>query len=77
MLGNEAGWPWLLAVTLIPASLQLVLLFLGPPSPRYLAITLGDTQADTQHSLVESFIVMLRQLSYAIKNQLKPPKAPY
>ena len=27
-------------------------------------------------SLVESFIVMLRQLSYAIKNQLKAPKAP-
>merc|ERR1719219_2716412 len=45
VLGNKAGWPWLLAVTLIPASLQLVLLFLGPPSPRYLAITLGDTQA--------------------------------
>ena len=27
--------------------------------------------------LVGSFIVMLRQLSYAIKNQLKAPKAPY
>ena len=25
----------------------------------------------------EEFIVMLRQLSYAIKNQLKAPKAPY
>ena len=35
----------LLAITLIPACLQLVLLVLGPPSPRYLAITLGDTQA--------------------------------
>ena len=31
----------------------------------------------TALSLVESFIVMLRQLSYAIKNQLKAPKAPY
>ena len=28
-------------------------------------------------SLVENFIVMLRQLSYAIKNQLKATKAPY
>ena len=28
-------------------------------------------------SLVESFIVMLRQLSYAIKNQLVASKAPY
>ena len=27
-------------------------------------------------SLVESFIVMLRQLSYAIKNQLGHPKPP-
>ena len=44
VLGNEAGWPYLLAITLIPACLQLVLLVLGPPSPRYLAITLGDTQ---------------------------------
>ena len=44
VLGNEAGWPYLLAITLIPACLQLVLLLLGPPSPRYLAITLGDTQ---------------------------------
>ena len=25
----------------------------------------------------EELIVMLRQLSYAIKNQLKAPKAPY
>ena len=25
----------------------------------------------------EEFLVMLRQLSYAIKNQLKAPKAPY
>ena len=31
----------------------------------------------TALSLVGSFIVMLRQLSYAIKNQLKAPKAPY
>ena len=31
----------------------------------------------TALSLVENFIVMLRQLSYAIKNQLKAPKAPY
>ena len=45
VLGGDADWPWLLAITLIPASLQLVLLVLGPPSPRYLAISLGDTQA--------------------------------
>ena len=31
----------------------------------------------TALSLVESFEVMLRQLSYAIKNQLKAPKASY
>ena len=32
VLGNDAGWPWLLAITLIPASLQLVLLVLGVPN---------------------------------------------
>ena len=31
----------------------------------------------TALSLVENFLVMLRQPSYAIKNQLKAPKAPY
>ena len=73
MLGNQAGWPWLLAVTLIPASLQVVLLVLGPASPRYLAITLGDTQADTANTPA----MRSSQLSYARKNQLKTPKAPY
>ena len=32
---------------------------------------------NTALSLVESFLVMLRQLLYAIKNQLKAPKVPY
>ena len=40
-------------------------------------LSLVQSLCITAFSLVESFIVMLRQLSYAIKNQLKAPKARY
>jgi len=41
VLGNDNGWPWLLAITIIPCVMQLVILFFSPRSPRYLAISLG------------------------------------
>ena len=44
VLGNEDGWPWLLAVTTIPCVMQIILLMFSPMSPRYLAITLNDTE---------------------------------
>ncbi|XP_050052270.1 glucose transporter type 1-like isoform X1 [Dermacentor andersoni] len=39
ILGTEEGWPYLLAIAVIPAVLQLVLLPFCPESPRYLLIS--------------------------------------
>ncbi|XP_064457955.1 glucose transporter type 1-like isoform X2 [Ornithodoros turicata] len=39
ILGTAEGWPYLLAIAVIPAILQLVLLPLCPESPRYLLIS--------------------------------------
>jgi len=41
VLGNESGWPWLLAITCLPPLLQLAILAVSPRSPRYLAISLN------------------------------------
>lgn len=38
-------WPYLLAVSGIPAILQFVMLPLFPESPRYLYIDKGDTES--------------------------------
>ncbi|XP_023331048.1 glucose transporter type 1 isoform X1 [Eurytemora carolleeae] len=40
ILGNEAGWAWLLAITAFPPALQLILLMFCPRSPRYVYISL-------------------------------------
>ena len=40
-------------------------------------MTLSQSGPLDVEMISEEFIVMLRQLSYAIKNQLKAPKAPY
>ncbi|KAL3180395.1 hypothetical protein MRX96_008958 [Rhipicephalus microplus] len=39
ILGTEEGWPYLLAIAVIPAVLQLLLLPFCPESPRYLLIS--------------------------------------
>jgi len=44
ILGNDDGWPWLLAVTVIPCVVQLAILFTSPRSPRYLAIAMGQVE---------------------------------
>jgi len=44
VLGNAAGWPWLLAITIIPCVLQLAILMVSPSSPRYLAISLNQVE---------------------------------
>lgn len=41
-------WPYLLAVSGIPAILQLVTLPLFPETPRYLYIDKGDTEGSTK-----------------------------
>ncbi|XP_074527836.1 solute carrier family 2, facilitated glucose transporter member 11-like [Halichoeres trimaculatus] len=44
MMGTQDMWPYLLAVSGIPAILQFVTLFFFPESPRYLFIDKGDTE---------------------------------
>jgi len=44
VLGNDSGWPWLLAVTIIPCVVQLAILAVSPRSPRYLAISLEQVE---------------------------------
>ncbi|CAB4059383.1 SLC2A1 [Lepeophtheirus salmonis] len=44
VLGNEAGWPYLLGLTVFPAILQLVTLPLCPESPKYLLLDVDDEQ---------------------------------
>ncbi|XP_023136077.1 solute carrier family 2, facilitated glucose transporter member 11-like [Amphiprion ocellaris] len=44
IMGTEEMWPYLLAVSGIPAILQFVLLLFFPEAPRYLYIDKGDTE---------------------------------
>jgi len=44
VLGNEEGWPWLLAIAIIPCVVQLGILMVSPSSPRYLAISLNQVE---------------------------------
>jgi len=46
ILGNDSGWPWLLALTALPPVIQIVLLYFCPRSPRYVYISLEqETEA--------------------------------
>ncbi|XP_029472781.1 solute carrier family 2, facilitated glucose transporter member 2 [Rhinatrema bivittatum] len=45
LLGSEQLWPLLLALSGVPAILQIILLFFCPESPRYLYINLGQEEA--------------------------------
>ncbi|CAB3256001.1 unnamed protein product [Arctia plantaginis] len=42
VLGTAEGWPWLLAVTAIPAILQCIMLPFCPESPKYLLLDKGQ-----------------------------------
>merc|ERR1712018_924199 len=42
VLGTESGWPWLLAMTAVPAILQLATLPFCPESPKYLLLDKDD-----------------------------------
>ncbi|XP_028162122.1 solute carrier family 2, facilitated glucose transporter member 1-like [Ostrinia furnacalis] len=42
VLGTETGWPWLLAVTVIPAVIQCATLPRCPESPKYLLLNKGQ-----------------------------------
>jgi hypothetical protein len=43
--GTESGWPWLLAISAVPALISLALLPLCPESPRFLLINKRDDKA--------------------------------
>lgn len=44
IMGSEEMWPYLLAVSGIPAILQFVTLLFFPEAPRHLYIDKGDTE---------------------------------
>jgi len=44
VLGNQAGWPWLLFLTVIPGVLQLVTLPFCPESPKHLLLDKDDEE---------------------------------
>merc|ERR1719317_1049342 len=45
VLGTEEGWPWLLAITAVPAIFQLATLPFCPESPKYLLLDKDDEMA--------------------------------
>ena len=63
-------------VSLDPATGSVVWTTVLGQGDRARPVSHWSTSYITALSLVESFIVMLRQFSYAIKNQLKAPKTP-
>lgn len=42
VLGNDSGWPWLLALTVVPAIFQVIALSFCPESPKYLLLDKDD-----------------------------------
>ena len=45
VLGTEDGWPWLLAITAVPAIFQVATLPFCPESPKYLLLDKDDEMA--------------------------------
>ena len=52
-MGTEEMWPYLLAVSGIPAILQFMMLLLFPESPRYLYIDKGDIEGSKKGGLTQ------------------------
>ena len=48
VLGNEAGWPFLLGLTVIPGVLQLITLPFCPESPKFLLLDKDDQAGATK-----------------------------
>lgn len=68
LLGSQSLWPLLLALTVLPAVLQCVMLIFCPESPRYLLITLNQEEEARQvltrlrgHSDVEDDIREMKE----------------
>lgn len=59
MMGTDELWPYLLAVSGIPALLQFVALPFFPESPRYLYIDKGDTEGAKQGESANTSLLLL------------------
>lgn len=55
LLGSDTLWPLLLALTIVPAILQSIMLPFCPESPRYLLITLGQEEEARKGQCSDSF----------------------
>ena len=78
VLGNEDGWPWLLAITIIPCVLQILILFWSPMSPRYLGITLANTE-EAREALMQlrnNDVSMVEEEMEEIREELEKVKEP-
>jgi len=51
VVGTKEDWPWLLAITLIPAIVQVILFSFCPESPKHLLLDKGD-EVEARKSLV-------------------------
>ena len=78
VLGNEDGWPWLLAITIIPCVLQILILFWSPMSPRYLGITLANTEQarEALMQLRNNDVSMVEEEMEEIREELEKVKEP-
>ena len=65
VLGTEEGWPWLLALTVVPALFQLATLPFCPESPKYLLLDKDDEMAANSGNNTHS------TKSYALVNHVQ------
>lgn len=61
MMGAEEMWPYLLAVSGIPAILQFVTLLFFPEAPRYLYIDKGDTEGTRKDGCAQQAVHLQKE----------------
>ena len=62
VLGTETGWPWLLAMTAVPAILQLATLPFCPESPKYLLLDKDDEMAANSGTNIQRAINKIKDM---------------
>lgn len=72
IMGSEEMWPYLLAVSGIPAILQFVTLLFFPEAPRHLYIDKGDTEGCKkgrywEHGLKQIFFFLDLNLQFSLQ----------
>lgn len=58
-MGTEDMWPYLLAISGIPAILQFVALLFFPETPRYLYIDKGDSEGSKKGERTQQTLYLL------------------